>query len=78
MEDEAGIVHKLLAVPLPKVDMICGVWNSLADVPEIRLKRMRHFFENYKDLEEGKWVKLRDFKGLEAAEAILKEAEIKE
>jgi inorganic pyrophosphatase len=77
MEDEAGIDNKLLAVPLPKVDLICGTWNSLADVPEVRLKRMRHFFENYKALEEGKWVKLREFKGLVEAEAILKEAEIK-
>lgn len=74
MEDEAGIDHKLLAVPLPKVDMICGQWNSLDDVPAVRLNRLRHFFEHYKDLEEGKWVKLKEFKGAEEAGNLLLES----
>ena len=74
MEDEAGIDHKLLAVPLPKVDMICGQWNSLDEVPAVRLNRLRHFFEHYKDLEEGKWVKLKEFKGAEEAGNLLLES----
>jgi inorganic pyrophosphatase len=76
MEDEEGIDHKLLAVPLPKVDLICGEWNSLDDVPAVRLQKMRHFFENYKALEAGKWVKLREFKGVAEATALLAESEI--
>jgi inorganic pyrophosphatase len=76
MEDEAGIDHKLLAVPLPKVDLICGQWNSLDDVPPVRLQRMRHFFENYKDLEEGKWVKLKEFQDAQAAAQLLQESTV--
>lgn len=75
MEDEEGIDHKLLAVPLPKVDMLCGQWNSLEDVPKLRLDRMKHFFEHYKDLEEGKWVKLKNFVGYEEAVKVLEEAQ---
>lgn len=74
MEDEAGIDHKLLAVPLAKVDLICGQWQSLDDVPPVRLQRLRHFFEHYKDLEEGKWVKLKEFKDAEAATQLLQES----
>ncbi len=74
MEDEAGIDHKILAVPLPKIDMICGQWNSVDDIPEIRIGRMRHFFEHYKDLEEGKWVKLKDIKGADEAVALINES----
>lgn len=71
MEDEAGIDHKLLAVPTAKIDHICGKWNSLDDVPPARLNRLRHFFEHYKDLEEGKWVKLKDFLGKDEAAKLL-------
>lgn len=74
MEDEAGIDHKLLAVPLAKVDLICGQWQSLDDVPPVRLQRLHHFFEHYKDLEEGKWVKLKEFKDAEAATQLLQES----
>lgn len=75
MEDEAGIDHKLLAVPVAKVDHICGQWESLDDVPQVRLDRMRHFFEHYKDLEEGKWVKLNEFLDQEAAVKMLNESQ---
>ncbi len=34
MEDEEGIDHKLLAVPLQKVDFVCGAWQTLEDVPQ--------------------------------------------
>ena len=59
MEDEAGIDHKLVCVPAKqKIDPICGAWQSLDDVPEMK-KPNSTFFEHYKDLEEGKWVKLK-------------------
>jgi len=75
MEDEEGIDHKLIAVPLPKVDYTCGQWNSLEDIPEIRRLRMKHFLEHYKDLEKDKWVKLKDFLGYEDAVKVLEEAQ---
>lgn len=72
MEDEAGVDHKLIAVPAKtKIDPICGAWQSLDDVPEARKREIVHFFEHYKDLEEGKWVKLRDWQGQDTALEIL-------
>lgn len=75
MEDEEGVDHKLLAVPVEKVDFICGKWQSMSDVPQNRLDRMKHFFEHYKDLEPGKWVKLNEFRGYEDAVKILEEGQ---
>jgi len=75
MEDEEGIDHKLIAVPLEKVDFICGKWQTMADVPQHRLDRMKHFFEHYKDLEKGKWVKLNGFHDYDAALKVLQEGQ---
>lgn len=58
MTDEAGPDAKLLAVPVEKV---CGLYNHLKtyqDVSEWRLNIIAHFFEHYKDLDKGKWVKI--------------------
>lgn len=72
MEDEEGVDHKLVCVPAKtKIDPICGAWTTLADVPEAKKREIKHFFEHYKDLEEGKWVKLKDWKDATAAEAVL-------
>ena len=72
MEDEEGIDHKLVCAPAKtKIDPICGAWESLDDVPEPTRKKIRHFFEHYKDLEPEKWVKLKEWKGVEEAEKIL-------
>lgn len=72
MEDEEGIDHKIVCVPAKtKIDPICGAWESLDDVPEARKKAIRHFFEHYKDLEEGKWVKLKEWKNTAAALEVL-------
>lgn len=76
MEDEEGIDHKIVCVPAKtKIDPICGAWESLDDIPEATRRQIRHFFEHYKDLEEGKWVKLKEWKGTEEATAILKAAQ---
>lgn len=73
MEDEAGIDHKLVCVPAKtKIDPLCGAWESMDDVPVATKAQIKHFFEHYKDLEEGKWVKLKDWKDAAAAETILK------
>lgn len=72
MEDEAGVDHKLICTPATtKIDPICGAWESLKDVPESRKLAIRHFFEHYKDLEKGKWVKLKDWKGKSDADKVL-------
>lgn len=75
MEDEEGVDHKLLAVPLEKVDFICGKWQSLDEVPKHQLDRMKHFFETYKGLEKGKWVKVNNFLGYDEALKVLEAAQ---
>jgi len=74
MEDEGGVDHKIVAVPIEKVDFVCGAWNSIQDVPEARKTQIRHFFEHYKDLEPGKWVKLKDWQDASTAEGVINEA----
>lgn len=74
MEDEEGVDHKLICAPAKtKIDPICGAWESLDDIPQPTKDQIRHFFEHYKDLEEGKFVKLKEWKGKEVAEKVLKE-----
>ena len=58
MADEAGSDEKILAVPITKVFRGYAHINDIDDVPQHWLDRIGHFFEHYKDLEKGKWVKL--------------------
>lgn len=58
MEDEAGEDAKLLAVPVDKILSIYSQWQKPEDLNPLRLKTIQHFFEHYKDLEPGKWVKV--------------------
>lgn len=74
MEDEAGQDTKLLAVPNEKIDPWFGKWNDISDVPEALKNKIKHFFENYKTLEPGKWVKLKEWKDKSAAIADVKKA----
>jgi inorganic pyrophosphatase len=67
MRDEAGSDEKILAVPVPKIYPGYAHIENLDDVPQHWRDRIAYFFEHYKDLESGKWVKL-DGWG-EAAEA---------
>ena len=69
MEDEAGGDAKLLAVPIDKILPIYKHWQKPADMNELRLKQIQHFFEHYKDLEPGKWVKISGWDGPDAARA---------
>lgn len=59
MEDEEGVDHKFVGVPLAKVDALYGNWSDIQDIPEALRQRIKHFFETYKALEPGKWVKVR-------------------
>lgn len=74
MEDESGIDEKLLAVPVSKIDPRYDDIKSLQDLPKITLDRIKNFFETYKMLEPNKWVKVKDYKDKEEAQAILQKA----
>ena len=67
MEDEAGIDGKVLAVPTDKILSIYTQWQKPEDLNPMRLKTISHFFEHYKDLEQGKWVKVLGWEGPEGA-----------
>src|SRR3989338_3797065 len=61
MEDESGIDTKIIAVPIEKVDPFYSHIQDTKDFGDATLKRIKHFFDHYKELEEGKWVKTKDF-----------------
>jgi len=67
MEDEAGLDAKVLAVPVEKVCGLYGHLKSHQDVSAWRLNMISHFFEHYKDLDKGKWVKINGWGGIEQA-----------
>jgi inorganic pyrophosphatase len=67
MEDEAGEDGKVLAVPTDKILSIYTQWQKPEDLNPLRLKTIAHFFEHYKDLEQGKWVKILGWEGPDAA-----------
>ncbi|MCS6764744.1 MAG: inorganic diphosphatase [Candidatus Protistobacter heckmanni] len=69
MTDEAGGDAKLLAVPADKILPIYTHWQKPEDMNPLRLKQIQHFFEHYKDLEEGKWVKVEGWEGPDSAKA---------
>ncbi len=72
MDDEAGGDAKLLAVPSDKILPIYKHWRKASDLAPERLAQIQHFFEHYKDLEPGKWVKVVGWGGPEeAAQEIL-------
>ena len=58
MEDEAGGDEKLIAVPSAKLTRRYENLKNYTDLPDITLKQIEHFFQHYKDLEPGKWVKV--------------------
>ncbi len=67
MTDEAGEDGKVLAVPTNKILSLYSRWNKPEDLNPMRLKAIEHFFEHYKDLEAGKWVKVGGWEGPDAA-----------
>ena len=67
MTDESGEDAKIVAVPHDKVTPLYQSVESVRDLPEITLNQIAHFFEHYKDLEKGKWVKIEGWEGPEAA-----------
>ncbi len=67
MTDEAGEDGKVLAVPTNKILSLYSRWTKPEDLNPMRLKAIEHFFEHYKDLEPGKWVKVAGWEGPESA-----------
>jgi len=74
MSDEAGSDEKILAVPISKVFSGYAHVEDIEQVSSHWLERIGHFFEHYKDLEKGKWVKLDGWGGAAEAKKILVEA----
>lgn len=74
MEDESGGDEKIIAVPSSKLTQRYDRVKSHEDLPEITLKQIEHFFERYKDLEDGKWVKIKGWGGVEDAKRMITEA----
>jgi len=58
MNDDGGGDEKIIAVPVPKLTKRYLNVHDVMDLPEITRDQIRHFFEHYKDLEPGKWVKV--------------------
>jgi inorganic pyrophosphatase len=58
MSDEAGGDSKVIAVPHDQLTPLYSKVRSFRDIPDSQLAQIAHFFEHYKDLEPGKWVKI--------------------
>jgi inorganic pyrophosphatase len=69
MTDEAGEDAKLVAVPHTKLSKEYDHIKDVNDLPELLKAQISHFFEHYKDLEKGKWVKVDGWDNAEAAKA---------
>jgi len=74
MVDDAGRDEKVLAVPTPKLTKRYALVANYTDLPRITLEQVQHFFEHYKDLEPGKWVKMGGWGDAEEARQLIREA----
>lgn len=74
MEDESGMDAKVIAVPVSKLTPLYDKVQSIDDLPELLMKQTVHFFEHYKDLEPGKWVKVTGWGDAEEAKRYILEA----
>jgi len=76
MEDEAGMDEKLIVYPAPSVDNRFNHIKKIGDVPKTTLNKIEHFFQRYKDLSKGKFVKTRGFKSQQYAVKILNNSQV--
>ena len=74
MKDQAGPDEKILAVPVDALHPFYTGIREYTDLPEILLQQISHFFEHYKDLEEGKWTKIGGWVDVAGAEKLIMEA----
>jgi inorganic pyrophosphatase len=73
MEDESGLDEKIIAVPISKLDKTFDNIHDLDHLNQMLKERIIHFFEHYKDLEKGKWVKVIGFEGASKAKNLIEE-----
>jgi inorganic pyrophosphatase len=74
MVDDAGGDEKILAVPTPKLTKRYEKVFNYTDLPRITLEQVQHFFEHYKDLEPGKWVKMHGWGDAAEAKRMIRDA----
>jgi inorganic pyrophosphatase len=74
MEDNSGQDEKIIAVPTHALTKRYDSVKDYVDMPEITLKQIEHFFEHYKDLEPGKWVKIGGWQNVDTAKQLIMEA----
>lgn len=74
MEDDGGEDEKILAVPASRIHPAYDEIKEYSDLPESQLNNIQHFFEHYKDLEKGKWVKITGWGDAAKAQQLIKEA----
>ena len=74
MEDDGGGDEKIIAVPADKITKRYQKVLNVSDLPEITLQQIQHFFEHYKDLEPGKWVKIKHWGDADEARMLIMQA----
>jgi inorganic pyrophosphatase len=74
MVDDAGGDEKILAVPTPKLTQRYAHVFNYTDLPKITIEQVQHFFEHYKDLEPGKWVKMHGWGDAAEAKRMIQDA----
>jgi len=74
MEDENGQDEKIICVPHDKVHPQFSNVRTIEDLPEITRDAIEHFFERYKDLEKGKWVRVVGWAGRDEAEEVIRQS----
>lgn len=71
MTDESGKDLKIIAVPVSKLTKQYEHIKSPDDLSDLLRRQITHFFEHYKDLENGKWVKVDGFLNASDAEQVI-------
>jgi inorganic pyrophosphatase len=74
MQDDGGGDEKIIAVPTPKLTQRYAHVHNYTDLPQISLEQIQHFFQHYKDLEPGKWVKVLGWGDAAEAQRLIIEA----
>ena len=74
MEDDAGGDEKIIAVPSSRITRRYDKVQTYTDLPTITIEQIQHFFEHYKDLEPGKWVKIKEWGHADTAKRMIIEA----
>jgi inorganic pyrophosphatase len=74
MQDDAGGDEKIIAVPVPKLTQRYAHVRNFDQLPGITIEQIQHFFEHYKDLEPGKWVKTLGWGNADEAKTFIRDA----